>query len=185
MKVRVAEQEVFYLVDKVKSQFHMPRLEMAHIAIEFKDSKPFVRGRFNWGKTRRFAASDKLWQPDVPYDFLISLCDEAWHILAGEQREALIDLHLNCCQVEYHPEMEAINGKEKPAKDKWGRTIYTEEIYYDEDTGEPKWKVIPLDLHVFQDNVVRYGCWCTDLIDLKAAIKQSDSKIPREIVVES
>lgn len=171
MEVWAADAEVFELLSKVKEKHHTRLLE-ANIAVAFVDSKPFTKGRFNWGKAIKFKPSMKVWQ-DVKYDFLITICCDAWDlILDAEQREALLDLHLECCQVEYVPEMENVNGKQKPVKDKWGRLVYTEEVKLD-DSGEPKWKVEPLDLHIFQKNVKRFGCWCQDLLDLKTVLATS------------
>ncbi len=176
MLVWAAGQDVFELLEKVKEKHHNPRLQEASIAVAFQDSKPFVRGRFNWGKTTKFSPSVKVWQ-DTKYDFLITLCGDSWDsILVGDQREALLDLHLECCQVEYVPEMKNENGKSKPAKDKWGRIIYTEEIKID-DNGDPKWKIEPLDLHIFQLNVGRYGCWCQDLLDFQSALVRTTKKV--------
>ncbi len=174
-KVWAGDENVFALVNKVKEQYHLPRLQAARIAVSFVDSKPFIGGRFNWGKVSKFSAAAKVWHGDE-YDFLITLSDTAFNdVLEGKQREANIDLLLNCCQVEYVPEMETKGAKPKPAKDKWGRIIFTDEIKLDEE-GDVKWKVVPLDLHAYQDNVVRYGCWCEDLLDLESAIKSVDSR---------
>lgn len=182
MQVWVADSDVFSLIEKVKTQYHCPRLEDASIAASFVDAKPFIRERFNWGKVSKFAPAAKLWH-EKKHDFLITLCDAAWHILSESQKEALIDLHLNCCQVEYKPEMIGENGKQKPAKDDWGRIVYTNQVKFDED-GNPKWKVLPLDITMFQENVVRYGCWCQDLLDLKTAIEGCDERDP-PLAVES
>jgi hypothetical protein len=95
---------------------------------------------------------------------------DLWHsVLKGNQREAYLDLQLSRCGVEYLPEEIEENGKKKPIKDEWGRVQYTQEVKVD-DEGNPKWKVVPLDLEVFADNVRRYGLWCDDLLELKDAI---------------
>lgn len=171
MLVWPANNDVLEIVEQVKQKHHLPRLAEARIAVEFCDSKPFTGGRFNWGKTSKFSASAKIWHPrDKKYDFKISICADAWlSILDGNQREALLDLHLERCQVEYEPVTVEINGKKKPQKDEWGRTEYTNVIKTDAD-GVPKWKVVPLDLNVLQENVIRYGCWCESLLDFKTAI---------------
>ena len=166
MMVWSVNNDINTLINEVKEKHHHPRLAEAKIAAAFCDSKPFIGGRFNWGKTAKFSTLAKLWHPeDKKYDFLITLCADAWHgLLNAEQREALVDLRLTCCQVEYEKVMEEINGKSKPVKDEWGRIQYTDVIKTDED-GAPKWKVGKLDLNVFQDNVLRYGCWTQDLLD--------------------
>lgn len=174
-KVRPASEDVFALVNDVKLKYHVPRLLEARIAVSFVESKPFIAGRFNWGKVSKFSEAAKIWQGDE-YDFCITLCDCAYNdVLEGKQREALLDLLLNCCQTEFVPEMEQKGTKAVPAKDKWGRIIYTDEIKLDED-GNVKWKVVPLDLHAYQDNVSRYGCWCEDLLEMKNAIKRADDR---------
>jgi hypothetical protein len=154
---------------------HLPRLEDAEIAVCFQDKKPFNKNRFNWGKVRRFQAIDKIWHPnDKSYDFLVILSSDAWHILNSHQQEALADLHLTRCSVEYEPIKEEItvNGvvKKKVVKDEWGRVEFTDEIKRDKDTQEPKWKVLALDLPVFTDNVSRFGLWCEELSDFKEVI---------------
>lgn len=173
MIVWPANNEVQSIVEKVKTTHHFKRLQEASIAISFNDSKAFVNGRFNWGKTSKFSPVAKIWHAKK-YDFQISLPSDLWHsILNADQREAWIDLHMTRCQVEYVPITVEENGKKKPVKDEWGRTQYTDEIKRDED-GEPKWKLWPLDLEVFQDNVLRYGCWCQDLLDFQNVIHQVD-----------
>lgn len=175
MLVWCAPAEVFDLVNTVKKKWHLPRLEEAEIAISFNDSKPFKNGRFNWGKTAKFSSLAKLWH-SKKYDFHISLCADAWlTVLKASQREALIDLHLTRCVVEYMPETIEENGKKHPVKDEWGRVQFTNEIKKDDD-GIPKWKIDPLDLNVFQENVIRYGVWCQDLLDFKSAIVNNEGK---------
>lgn len=169
-----ANLDVVQLVEKVKTQNHHPRLAAASVAICFSDTKPFVGGRFNWGKVNKFSAIAKLYQ-NQKHDFLITLCADAWvSILDAPQREALIDLHLERCQVDYEPIFVEVNGKKKPVKDEWGRIQFSETVKTNDD-GDPKWKVAPLDLVVFQSNVLRYGCWCEDLMDFKSAIDKNKS----------
>lgn len=175
MLVWRAGNEVTDLVQAVKEKFHLPRLENARIAVSLNDGKPFKDGRFNWGTVQKFSPADRVWHVEQ-YDFHISLPADAWHsILVGKQREAWLDLRLACCQVEYVPVMVTENGKTRPVKDEWGRTEYTDEIKCDDD-GNPKWKVIKLDLHVFQDNIMRYGCWCQDLLDFRSVFTEADRK---------
>ena len=172
-----ADKNVLELVEDVKKKHHLPRLAEARVALCFNDSKPFVKGRFNWGKVQKFSNVAKLWHAqDECYDFLINLCGEAWiGVLDNAQREAWVDLCLTRCDVEYEPVMVEENGKKKPVKDEWGRVQYTEVMKRDEND-IPRWKTLPLDINVYQDNVVRYGCWCPDLNDLKSAVLQGDNK---------
>lgn len=195
-KPTLATDDVLQLVEKVKNKFHLPRLEQAKIAVSFFEGKPFVKNQLNWGRVKKVNADDKILQGDVQYDFHIKLCSDVWtDVLTHEQREALIDLHLNCCQVELEPEYadnpnetqeqkDANTKKKKPLKDKWGRIVYSDVPKYDDD-GEPKWVVSKLNLHTFQDNVTRYGCWCEDLLDLKNAIKSGESKTVADPVMEA
>ena len=176
-----ADQSVFELVEEVKTKWH-PHLKEANVAVSIKDAKAFVRNRFNWGNTSRFSPGARVHMPeDKRYDFLITLASDAWNILTSDQKEALADLRVSCMQVEYEPEFVEENGKKKPVKDKWGRLVYTNVIKVD-DNGNPKWKCVPLDLHVIQDNVGRYGCWCQDLIDLKSVIKNAELRVLKSVV---
>jgi hypothetical protein len=179
-----ADSTVTELFDKVKEKYHLPRLDEATVAVCFVDQKPFNKGRFNWGKVRRFQQIDKLWHPDSKkYDFLIVIPADAWNrVLSGEQREALADLHLSRCSVEYEPVTEEITVrgivKKKIVKDDWDRVEYTQEIKRDKETDEPKWKILPLDLHVFSENVQRFGVWCEELLNFKEALEDDhDTKI--------
>lgn len=172
-----ADSSVVNLFNDIKNKSHLPRLEEAEIAVCFQDSKPFSKGRFNWGKVRRFQPVDKLWHSyDKKYDFLIILSSDAWNvILTSSQREALADLHLTRCSVDYEPVTEEVTVKgvvkKKILKDDWGRIEFTNEIKRDKETGDPKWKIHPLDLPVFADNVSRYGLWCSDLADFGDVLK--------------
>lgn len=171
-----ADTSVVELFNQVKDKHHLPRLEEATIAVCFVDQKPFNKGRFNWGKVRRFQPVDKLWHADdKQYDFLIVLSQDAWKtILKADQQEALADLHLCRCSVDYEPVYEEVTVKgvikKKIIKDEWGRIEFTQEIKRDKDSGEPKWKILPLDLCVFSDNVVRYNVWCEELLNFKEAL---------------
>lgn len=152
-------------LQSIKEQNHHPRLQEATIAVAFNDAKPYVGDRINLGKVSKFSSFNKIWM-NQQYDFSIVLCSDVWHsILNPEQREALLDLHLTCCQVEYVPETVQEGNKKVVVKDEHGRTKYTEEVKLD-DEGNPKWKKIPLDLYVFCDNVSRYGLWCQPLTEL-------------------
>lgn len=166
--------DLFYAV---KQKYHHPRLEMAEFAICFVDTKPFVRGRFNWGKVQKFSPLARLWHADnKKRDFLVILCADAWHsVLNIAQREALLDLHLTRCDVEYVPQTVEENGKKQVVKDEFGRVQMSDEVKYDDD-GVPKWKVQPLDLHVFTENVTRYGIWCEDLLSFKDAVEAVEDR---------
>lgn len=160
--------DVSNTVDQVKANNHSHLLE-ATVAVAFDDSKPFKNDRLNWGKTLRFSDLNKLWQTPQTFDFCIVLSSDVWHdVLDANQKEALIDLHLTRCQVEYVPETIEENGKKKPVKDELGRVKYTSEMKLD-DSGNPKWKVVPLDIGVFTLNVGRYGLWCNELTEFSEA----------------
>lgn len=170
-----APTEVIELVSQIKNDFHLPRLSDAQIAVSIDENKPFVNNKLNLGKVSKFSPLAKLWQIQ-PYDFCLSIPSELWHsVLQGTQRAAYIDLQLTRCQVEYVPDTIEENGKKKPIKDEWGRIQYTDEIKVD-DEGNPKWKVIPLDLEVFTSNVRRYGLWSDELLELKLAIEAQNDK---------
>lgn len=167
-----APQDVIDLMEQVRSQHHTPRLVGASIGLSFDDSKPFVKNKINLGRVTRFSELSKLWQFQR-HDFCIVLCSEVWYsLLIDRQREAYLDLQLTRCEVEYKPVTVEINGRKKVVKDQWGRVEYTDEIRTDE-SGEPFWKVVPLDIEVITRNVRRYGPWLDALIDLKEAIKVS------------
>lgn len=182
----VAGADVLMLCDKVKNKHHITRLSEASIAWCFADSKPFVKERFNWGKVSRFQNLHRLWHANNnKYDFLVVLSATAWSgVLNDLQREALVDLHLSRCSVHYVPVMveeepkkkggkgrKPKEGKKRVVKDEWDRIEYTDEIARD-DEGNPKWKVLPLDLHVFGENAQRYGVWCEELLTFKQALSE-------------
>ncbi len=186
MTVWIADNSVFQIVDKVKAAYHDKRLADARIAVSIIEAKAFIKDRFNWGKTSKFSTAAKIWHADDNrYDFLITIPSESWNILDQvHQREAFIDLHLNCMQVEFEVETIEKNGKKIPVKDDYGRKVYTDVLKVDEE-GIPKWKVVPLDINVIMDNVTRYGCWCQSFIDLKSAIKTAEGKAVRnEVTIE-
>ena len=161
--VTKAPPQVFELFEQVKVKNHT-RLEKAKIAVCVTDAKPFRAGKINLGKVSKFSPLNKIWQ-NTKYDFCITLCADVWYQILNEaQREPLVDLLLSCCDVEYEPKTQEINGKEKVIKDEWGRIQYSEELKYD-DNGEPKWKTQPLDLLVFASNASRYNLWLKDVMD--------------------
>lgn len=143
---------------------HHQRLEQASIGICLTDAKPFRAGRINLGKVTKFSEFAKIWQGEKK-DFCITLCADVWYqILNDAQREALLDLLVTCCDVEYEPLTQTINGKEVKVKDEWGRVKYSDQIQCD-DEGRPKWKIQPLDLSVFAQNARKYNLWLKDVID--------------------
>jgi hypothetical protein len=157
-----APSEIVELLNQIKDKHH-PRLQGASIGIAMDDSK------LNLGKVTKFSPLARLWQGQQ-HDFCLSVPMNLWHsVLKGDQRAAYLDLQLARCGVEYLPEEVEENGKKKPVKDEFGRVQYTQQIKVD-DEGNPKWKVVPLDLEVFSENVRRYGLWCDDLLELKDAI---------------
>lgn len=182
-----AAQEVITLMEQVKAKNH-PLLVDAKVAVAFIDAKPFAKNRFNFGKASKFSSLNQLWQAkDQKYVYQILLPADGWYqVLAGVQLEAWLDLHLT----RFHPEMipdmdgfeqedvpvddEAPKGKfkkkVKPKKDKFGRIIYTNDVKLDEESGEPIWRVDPLDLHIFAKNAARYGLWCEDLQNFGEAV---------------
>lgn len=159
-----APEEVIELLNQIKDKHHA-RLANASIVISFDESKPFVGNKLNLGKVTKFSPLARLWQGQQ-HDFCLSIPMDLWHsVLKGNQREAYLDLQLSRCEVEYLREEIEENGKKKPVKDEFGRVQYTQEIKVD-DEGNPKWKVVPLDLEVFTDNVRRYGLWMDSLMEL-------------------
>lgn len=158
-----APQNVYDLFNSVRMQHHLPRLEQARLAITFVETKPFASHQFQWGKVSKFNHFNKLWQTPK-FDFSIVLCSEVWHtLLDAPKREALADLHLTRCDVEYVPQTEIINQKKRVVRDDWGRVQFTDELKLD-DEGNPKWRVKPLDLDTIARNVIRYGVWMQKFI---------------------
>lgn len=171
MEMWPASGEVLELVEKVKQQYHLPRLVEARITVSFEDSKPFINGRFNWGKVSKFPKVAKIRQPaDKRIDFSVILSADAWvSVLNASQREAWLDLCLERCQVKYKPVTVEENGKKHTVRDEWGRVQYTDTVITDND-GIPVWQIAPLDIHVLQANVIRYGCWCVDLLAFRDSV---------------
>lgn len=169
-----ANPEVRQLLKKIQEQNH-PHLNQALIALEFSDSKPYVKDRLNLGKVKKFPKSAKLWLSEK-YDFCITNVVDVWFGLLNDmQKEALLDLHLSCCQVEYEKNTTIENGKKIVIKDEWGRAEYTNVMRTD-DEGCPIWKAVKLDAAVLSENIKRYGVWYEDLLQLKFAIVDHDAK---------
>jgi hypothetical protein len=173
-----AESSVTNLLNEVKQKNH-PHLLEASIAISFNDSKPFDKqGKFNWGKSRKFSHSAKLWHPsDKKYDFEIVLPADAWYqVLNDYQREAWLDLHLCRFKPEYLPAMkEDEKGKFRPEKDQYGRISYTKDVKLD-DEGNVIWKVERFDISVFAENVRNYGLWIEDIEEFGTALIEKEAK---------
>lgn len=163
-----APSEVVELLEKVKT-LHHPRLEMARFAVCFNDNKPFIQNKLNLGKISKFSPLSKLWQGQQ-YDFCLSIPMDLWHsILKEDQKEAYLDLCLTRCTVEYKPDEIEENGKKKVIKDEWGRIQYTTEIKTDDD-GNPKWKIEPMGIEVYIENISRYGLWMDTFQELSQTI---------------
>lgn len=178
-----ASDDVRQIFTMVKEKYHHDRIGTSKIAVAFVDSKPFIKGRFNFGKVVKFSNMAKLWHPaQGKFDFLSILCSDAWHsLLNANQREALVDLHLTRCSVEYEPEFaEDEKGKKHPIKDEWGRIQLSTNMKFDE-FGVPKWKVLPQDLNVYTENVIRYGPWCEEILEFKDALEDKALKINKKI----
>lgn len=156
----VCPRNIGDLVCTIQEEYHSPRLDGAKITVAFEDSKPFLNDQLNLGKVVKFNSYNKLWQSQGPFDFGLILCATVFtSILESDlQKEALIDLLLQRCGVHYVPELIVENGRKKPIKDEYGCVKYTNEIKRDEN-GNPKWKLLPLDLIAFSKNFARYGLW--------------------------
>ena len=180
-----AGKNVMDLFEEVKAKHHTDRIGDAHIAVCFTDTKPFIKDRFNFGKVMKFSPLAKLWHSHEKYDFLIMLCADAWHsILTEFQREAYADLQLTRCRVDYEPEYATDNkGKKHVIKDEWGRIQYSSTVKVDEE-GNIKYKVVPLDIHVLTENVIRYGSWCEEILTFRDAISNSAVTLPNVPEVE-
>jgi hypothetical protein len=169
--------DILELIHSVQIKNHQPRLALASVAACFDDSKPFVHNKLNLGKVAKFSPFMRLWQ-DKQHDFCLVIPSDLWvSVLNSEQREAYLDLQLTRCEVEYEPDFAEVAGrggktKKVKIKDEWGRIQYSDRMRYDDVTGEPKWKVLPLDLEVFTRNVRRYGLWLDELMEFKNAIER-------------
>ncbi len=167
--------DVSSLITEVRNKYHMPRLEDAKVVACFEDSRPFTKNKPNMGKVVKFTPLAKLWH-NSPYDFCIVICADFWHdvLTRRDQREALADLLLSRCDVEYVPETVTENGKKKPVKDEWGRVKYTNEIKLDK-FGQPVWRISPLDLDVYSSNIRRFGFWFEEFRNLASAMKHAEA----------
>ena len=164
-----APSEVQDLILKVKAEHHSPRLDQGTLAVCFDDSKPYVKNRINLGKLAKFTSIAKLYQRDR-FDFVLTVPSDLWsEVLTDERRrEAYFDLQLSRCDMEYIPEVIEENGKKVKVADESGHVKMTNEPKYDAE-GNPKWKILPLDLTTFFGNVRRYGIWLDELEMLNEA----------------
>ena len=167
-----APAEVVELMEDIREKYHLPRLEGVSIAVALKDDKPFVKNRMNFGKVSKVSPSARIWMRE-PHDFCITLCADVWMtILNPQQREALLDLHLSCCEPVYEPETIIENKKKIVIKDEYGRVKYTDDVKLDKD-GAPVWQVVPADLVVIGRNVRRFGLWFADLEDFARTVNEA------------
>ncbi len=177
-----ASPDIQELTNTVKDKHHRPRLDSASVAVCFDDSKPFSRNKLNLGKVIKFNELNRLWHGQK-HDFCIVLCSDVWYsLLVDTQREALLDLQLTRCEVEYLPVTNEVNGRKKVVKDEWGRVQYTDQMKVN-DVGDPLWRVVQLDLPVFASNMRRYGLWFDDLVDLQHVIVHVKDSVPQEVDV--
>lgn len=168
-----APQEVVDFLEEVKNQHHQERLVSASVAVSFDDSKPFVQNKLNLGKLLKTPKMYKQWFKK-PCDFHLIVPMDLWHSILknSKERAAYLDLMLTRCSVEYLPEEVEENGKKKKLKDEWGRVQFSDLAKTDDD-GNPKWKVLPLDIEVFTKNVSRYGLWYDQLVAFANACESS------------
>lgn len=169
-----ANQQVFELFDKVKQQYH-PGLAEARIAVALVDAKPFIKNKFNFGKISKFSDAHQIWHPENrSYQFLSTLVLDVWNdILDNHQREALADLHLECCKIEYEPVTVEVNGKKKVVKDEYGCVEYTNVFKLDKD-GEKIYKVEKIDIQILSANIKRYGLWLEDFVEFANVLKEKN-----------
>ena len=165
-----AGPQVVAQLNEVKEKNH-PHLEQALIAVQFADSKPYVKDRLNLGRVSKLSKAAKLWLPNnEKWDFVVTLPADVWYGLFNDkQKEAWLDLLLTRCQVEYEPNTVVENGKKIVIKDEFGRVEYTDQFRCD-DEGRPIWKVSPCDAAVIAANIGRYGAWFESFVNLKMAI---------------
>lgn len=166
--VWTAPLEVIEKLQEIKNKLH-PELGSVSVVVELSDAKPFKNNRLNLGNVRKFSAANKIWQKG-DFDFCITLVGEVWQdILKGQQRDALLDLHLTRIEPVCEPQVVIENKKRIPCKDEFGRIILTEEQKLDKN-GDPRWRIVPIDLGVLSRNVRRYGFWFDDLIEFQNAL---------------
>jgi len=162
------------LARKLKETHHSPRLDEASVAVCFEDSKPFKKDRFNWGKVKRFPSLGKAF-PGEHHDFVIIVPYSGYEMMTSEQKMAWLDLLLEMCQVEYVPETVVENKKKKDVIDEFGRKVYTNEIKRDKE-GSPKWKILTFGVDIITANVLRFGLWFDEFVELGDAVNLNVDK---------
>lgn len=171
MEMWIAPSAISDLLYEVREAHPLLRDHNVQIAVILADSKPFVNDRINLGSLKRFPKLSRLFSKQ--YDFCLILCAEVWQsILNDAQKRALLDLHLTRIEPEYEPEVVIENKRKKVVKDDWGRVKYTNVVKTNDD-GKPKWKLNPLDLLVFTQNVTRHGLWSEDLASFSEAVEKA------------
>ena len=163
-----APLEVFQKLQEVKDKSH-PQLESISVVVELSDAQPFKNNRLNLGSMRRFSAANKIWQKG-DFDFCITLVGEVWgQILKGTQCDAILDLHLTRIEPVCEPQVIVENKKRITVKDDFGRIVLTDEQKLDKN-GNPRWRIVPIDLGVLAQNVRRYGFWFEDLVEFQTVV---------------
>ncbi|MCK9557978.1 MAG: hypothetical protein M0R50_08070 [Candidatus Cloacimonetes bacterium] len=164
-------------LQEVKAKYHS-NLESVSIVVELSDAQPFKNNRLNLGNIRKFSAANKIWQKG-DFDFCITLVGEVWkEILKNDQCDALLDLHLTRIEPVCEPQVVVENKKRIVCKDDYGRIILTEEQKLDKN-GNPRWRIVPIDLGVLSQNVRRYGFWFDDLVEFRSIITEVQAISPK------
>lgn len=147
-----APNEIKETVKGIKEQYH-EHLSLARIWVLATDANHVRDNHIIVTKTAKCTRTEKL---STNNDFKITIYMEAWSHLTDTQRDVAIDEALCRCGVKYLPQTVEMNGKKQVVKDDLGRTIYTDDIAYEED-GTPKWKMIQPDATLFYDLISRHG----------------------------
>jgi len=148
----LAGTEIKMMIEKMKQENH-PHLAEARIAALLTDKRKISGNKIVLGTAKKVSAEDKVLSD---FDFKIILSGEDWAQLTEKEKFALIDHELSHLDVARVPQTETVGGRKKPVKDEFGRTIYTDEIKYDDD-GKPKWKLRSHDFENFFHIAERYG----------------------------
>jgi hypothetical protein len=174
MEMWIASAAVNDLLAKVRIKHSHLEEHNVSIIVLFSDGKPFVNDRINLGSLKRTPKLARvLGGGTQSYEFCLIVNMDVWtEILNPTQQEALLDLHLSRIEPEYEPETITENKKKKVVKDELGRVKYTSVVKTNED-GRPKWKLNPLDLQVFTQNVTRYGLWSEELATFSKAVEKA------------
>lgn len=180
----LADSSVKSLMEEIRDKHH-PHLLEARIAILFSDKRKVSGNKITLGTAKKVSDEDKVLSH---FDFKIVLSAEDWADLTSNEKEALLDHELSHCDVMREPVTETIGGKRQTVKDKYGRTVYSDEIKVDEDTGRPKWKIRSHDFENFAHIAERYGLKVASMIGgyfpVEAPPKKSDDDTPPEAVVK-